>query len=867
MNQGFTKQRFVLLLLILSAGIFASGCSKLFHSRKSNKSISGKADTSAKGSSTKKYDDLLKNATISNGFINIHKVKTDYYFEIPLAVLNRDLLIVNKISGVPLAINDAGLNKGMNYENKMIRLYLNKEAGTVWVKTYQPQVESPVKDAISLSVKDNFGSSVIESFKIEAYNKDSSAVVIKVNKVFDGTEESFNDVFSNIGLGTSAKPALSGIESMKSFKKNLVIHSLLSTKVTEGKSSIPVSVSVSTNILLLPETPMVPRFSDARVGFFTTPRWYFSDEQHQMESRELVTRWRMEPKPEDVAAYKKGDLVEPANPIVYYIDPSTPKKWRQYIIAGVYDWQKAFEAAGFKNAIVAKEVTDTLNFDADDATTSVISYAASAKANAMGPSVIDPRSGEILEADVIWWHNVMTAVQTWMRVQTGIIDPKARPNRMTDEQMGEAIRFVSSHEIGHTLGLKHNMGSSYAYPVDSLRSPSFTKKMGGTAPSIMDYARFNYVAQPEDHVQDITPKIGVYDKYAIAWAYRWLDTKDPHTELPVLGKWIKEKENDPRYHYGEQQDGNNVIDPRAQSEDLGDNAMQASVYGLKNLKRMVPQIIDWSTATGDNYYNAGKLYMAVLGQWQSYADHVTSNIGGIYLENPVKGDNKDAYSPVPLKKQQEALDYIKSQVFTMPDWLFNNSNLLKKTFALKDSPMGIFEYSPYNIKRNYQYAVVYSLLSEERLMRMLEMEMLFGKEKVLTVSSLLNNVNKAVFSPTLAGKTLTISDRMLQQNYVDALLVSTDKMLEKVAKKSLQQLASIKSANTEMPCVNMTNATSLRNIYTTGMTRTSDVAVLKRGELLKVLTLLEKSKNQGDETTRSHYFDLTQRIKQSLGLK
>lgn len=867
MNQFYIKKKYNVLVILGALLVLQSGCARLFHAKSRKAQSVASVDTSKKSNTTKKYHDLLKGAVSTEGFITVHKVKTDYYFEIPLKVMDKDLLVVNKISSVPFVINDAGVNKGMNYENKMIRLYLNKEAGTVWVKTYQPQVESPGGDAITRSVNKNFGSSVIEFFKVDAYSADSSSVVVKVNKVFDGTEQSLNDVFSNIGLGTSPKTALSAIESMKAYPKNVVVHSLLSTKVTEGKESVPVSVSVSTNILLLPEKPMVPRFADSRVGFFTTPRWYFSDEQHQMESRELVTRWRLQPKAQDVAAYKRGELVEPEHQIVYYIDPSTPKKWRKYIIDGVYDWQKAFEAAGFKNAIVAKEVKDSVNFDPDDVQNSVISYAASAKANAMGPSVYDPRSGEILEADVIWWHNVMTAVQTWMRVQTGIIDPKARPNRMSDEQMGEAIRFVSSHEIGHTLGLKHNMGASFSFPVDSLRSPSFTKRMGGTAPSIMDYARFNYVAQPEDHVQDITPKIGVYDKYAIAWAYRWLDVKDPHEELPLLGAWIKEKENDPRYKYGEQQDFNNIVDPRSQSEDLGNNAMLASSYGLKNLKRMVPQIINWSTQSGENYYNAGKLYMAVLGQWQSYADHVTANVGGIYLENPVMGDKKDAYAPVPVNLQVQALDYIKKEVFKMPDWLFNDAALLRKTFAIKDSPMGAFEYAPYNIRRNYQYSVLYSLLSDERLMRMLEMEMLFGKDKVLTVPALVGFVTRNAFEPTVAGRSLTVADRMLQQNYVDALLVSTDKIMEKVTKRTLAQLDAIRKSGMELACAEVNNRKELRNIYTTAMTRTSDVAVYKRGELLKILDLITKYKNTGDQVTRSHYLDLQLRIRQSLGIK
>lgn len=833
-------------------------------------SVKKKDKDSSKTKGMKSYAELLKKASTLQGLFKVHLVETDYYFEIPLSMMGKDFLLVNKISSVPLALNESGLNKGMNFDNKVIRFSRNKLAGTVWVKSIVPQVQSVVGDAITQSVNDNFTGSVIESFKIEAYSPDSSAVVIKMNKVFDGTEKSFNDVFTDLGLGTSPKTALSSIERIKSFPQNIVVRALLSTRVTEGQNSIPISVAVTTNLLLLPEIPMKPRFADNRVGFFSTPRWYFSDQQHKMETRELVTRWRMEPKPEDRARYLKGELVEPVKPIVFYIDPATPPQWRKQIIAGVKDWQKAFEKAGFKNAIQAKEVTDTADYDGDDIRYSEITYAASPKSNAMGPAVVDPRSGEILESDVIWWHNVMTSLQSWIRVQTGVIDTGARANKLSDEKMGHAIRFVSSHEIGHTLGLKHNMGASASFPVDSLRSPSFTNRMGGTASSIMDYARFNYVAQPEDKVTNITPQIGVYDTYAISWGYRWLDVADPHQELSVLKEWIKVHADDPLYHYGEQQSSTNIIDPRAQSEDLGDNAMKASLYGMANLKRLIPQIAGWSAGEGDDYLQAGKLYMAALFQYQTYAEHVAANIGGYYLENPVSGDHKDAYTPVPVKMQRSALDYLKDNVFTMPEWLFNK-DLLKKTFPIKDTPLGPFEYGPYNLRREFQYGLLYSLMGEERLLRMLEMEVMLGKENVFTVSDLFKEVRSTVFAKTLKGAGLTITERMLQQNYVDVLLVSTDKMLDKVTKKTLAP--GLKRLNNLPQTCDLGLAEdsgaekSLRNIYVTSMSRTSEVASAKRGELLQILLLLQRNRNNGDEATKNHCEDLILRITQSLNIK
>lgn len=863
LNTNVLKFAFIVLFLFSFCTVGNAQSSKKLPRQLGKKTLADtakKKDKDSTGKSLKSYSELLKKATTLKGLFKVHQVGTDYYFEIPLILMGKDFLLVNKISSVPLALNETGLNKGMNFDNKVIRFSRNKLAGTVWVKTIVPQVESVAGDAITQSVNDNFTGSVIESFKIEAYSPDSSAVVLKMNKVFDGTEKSFNDVFTDVGLGTSPKSALSSIERIKSFPQNIVVRALLSTRVTEGQSSIPISITVTTNLLQLPEVPMKPRFADNRVGFFSTPRWYFSDQQHKMESRELVTRWRMEPKPEDRARYLKGELVEPVKPVIFYIDPATPPQWRAPIIAGVKDWQKAFEKAGFKNAIQAREVTDTADYDGDDIRYSEITYAASPKSNAMGPAVVDPRSGEILESDVIWWHNVMTSLQSWMRVQTGVIDTGARKNKLSDDKMGHAIRFVSSHEIGHTLGLKHNMGASASFPVDSLRSASFTNRMGGTASSIMDYARFNYVAQPEDQVTNITPQIGVYDKYAIEWGYRWLDVADPHQEIPVLRSWIKAHADDPLYHYGEQQNSMNIVDPRAQSEDLGDDAVKASNYGLANLKRLIPQIAGWSAEDGEDYYQAGKLYMAALFQYQTYAEHVAANIGGYYLENPVSGDHKDAYTAVPVKVQHAALDYLKDNVFTMPEWLFDKE-LLKKTFPVKDTPLGPFEYGPYNMRREFQYSLLYSLMGEERLLRMLEMEVMMGSDKVFTMADLFKEVRQSVFGKTMKGAGLSITERMLQQNYVDVLLVSTDKMLDKVSKKSLQN-------NLPQTCdLGLEANVELRNIHVTSMSRVSEVAPAKRGELLQIFTLLKKNRDKGDEATRNHYQDLILRIGQSLDIK
>ncbi|SFM59047.1 protein of unknown function [Algoriella xinjiangensis] len=827
-------------------------------SKKTEKTKTEKTDSTA--TKVKNINELLKKGIYKKGLFNTIQVKTDIYFEIPDSLFGRQFLIVNKLSQVPMQVNDAGLNKGMNYENKVITFHRDSIAKKVWVKTIVPQVSSPKNDAITASVKDNFSESIIEVFDIEAQNNDSTSVVIKVNKVFDGNQKSFNDVLTNIGLGGSVKANLSYVENVKSFPENIVVKSQLTTSVNEGGVDLAVTLGVTSNIVLLAQTPMQPRLADPRVGFFTEKHWFFNDGQHKMDEQKFITKWRLEPKEQDKEKYLRGELVEPQKPIVYYIDPATPKQWRQKIIDGVHDWQIAFEQAGFKNAVIAKEPTaDDKDFDIDDVRYSVITYAASPKANAMGPSVVDPRSGEILESDIIWWHNVMTSLHDWMRIQTGPIDPKARGNKFSDEHMGEAIRFVSSHEVGHTFGLKHNMGASFAYPVESLRSKEFTDKMGGTAPSIMDYARYNYVAQPEDGVTAITPKIGTYDKYAIEWGYRWYPTST--TEQKSLRKLIEDHQDDAAYFYGEQQSYLSTIDPRSQSEDLGDDAVLASQYGMKNLKRVIDNLMKWTYDDGKDLVSAGKLYYGTIGQWDMYSNHVLANVGGIYLNNTVFGNDKKAYEPVPAKMQRKAVSYINDNVINLPKWLFFN-DILDKTYAIKNSPMGPYEQTPYTMAREMQYGLIYSLFTDDRLLRLLENELkhqeLNSKEEIYTVENLFDQVREAVF---IKKSELTILDRMTQKNYIDALIVSTNKLFEKTTVVGLKIDQTL-----QMPviCNFLEEDKMVRNINYSSMKRVSEVTTYKRAELQRVLALLNKKKNNGDVATKAHYADLIIRIKEAL---
>ena len=820
------------------------------------------------------YGKLLEGASTDQGMFSVHRKGNDFYFEIPDSLMGRDILLVNKISGVPYALNDAGLNKGMEYSNKIIRFRKDTTYKKVWALTFDPRITSPAGDSITRSVRDNYRESVIEYFPIEAYGPDSTSVVIKVNKIFDGSEKSFNDFF-NLILRSSTRKDLSKIESIRSFPANIVVKALYTTLHTEEGGSIPLSVNVTTNLVLLDKEPMKPRFADERVGFFTVGHLYYNDRQQKAEERELVTRWRLEPRSEDIERYKRGELVEPAKPIVFYIDPATPPVWVDYIKKGVFEWQEAFEAAGFKNAIIAKEVDPEKDkeFDIDDVRYSVITYAASELANAMGPSVVDPRSGEIIEADIIWWHNVMSVLHSWIRVQTGAVDPDARGNVLPTELMGNAVRFVSSHELGHSLGMKHNMGASYCVPVDSLRSKNYTDTHG-TASSIMDYARFNYVAQPGDGVTQLTPRIGAYDRHAIRWAYRWLDTATPHEELSTLNAWIREAKNDPERWYGEQ--SREGIDPRSQSEDLGNDAVRASRYGIENLKRIVPHITDWTAEEGGLHFEAGRLLMATVFQWRMYADHVMTNVGGFYLNNVDKDDDTDRYIPVPADYQRQCVGYLIDEVFTLPDWLFG-AKVWDRSYPYRNSPVGLIEQAPYNFARELQYGIYYELLRDERIVRMLEVEARHGRNNSYTPEQMLSDITRTVFGKT---GTLTLYERMSQKNYVDALIVSSNITMVKTTKmgSTLTENQCICGLMHEFPEIDLektprpedlarqtADETGLHSSrYYDAMLRTTETTSAKRGEMRTILNLVRNRLGSGDQATRNHYKDLELRLKEAL---
>jgi hypothetical protein len=572
---------------------------------------------------------------------------------------------------------------------------------------------------------------------------------------------------------------LSGLSSDRSFIS--YIHSFpLNTEVrtvkTYGSSPSPggmsagislpaaeaagaVTVELNNSFIRLPDTPMRKRLFDPRVGYFASEYTVYGDNQQRVKTETFIHHWRLEPKPEDRERWLRGELVEPQKPIVYYIDPATPKKWRPYLIAGIDDWQAAFEKAGFKNAIIGKEWPEhDSTMSLDDARYSVIRYFASDIENAYGPNIADPRSGEILESHIGWYHNVMKLLHDWYFIQCAAVDPRARTMKFSDSLMGDLVRFVSSHEIGHTLGLRHNMGSSSLTPVEKLRDKAWVEAHGHTA-SIMDYARFNYVAQPEDHIgtKGLYPRIGDYDKWAIEWGYKSIPgTADAEADKKVLNRWIVDSlKANPRLWFGGE--GQN-FDPRAQREDLGDNAMKASAYGIKNLKRILAALPEWTKEEADTYDNLGEMYSQLTIQFARYMNHVSKNVGGIYETFKSVEQAGDVYAVTPKARQREAIAFLQSQLFETPVWLLDK-NILNKI----NSPS-----STENII-NTQGSVLHYLLSSSLMYRMAKLSERYGAASYAP-DELVTDLEKGIWKELGSHSTIDEYRRDLQKEYIDYLI-------------------------------------------------------------------------------------------------
>lgn len=798
-----------------------------------------KAQTEVKAAPVKQNINGLKpyaqvitpKAKSSFGFLTVHKVDNNYFFEIPDSMLNRDILIVNRISKAPTSRQKSRVGyPGDILGSKVIR-FENKDNKRILVREYSYRERSENKDGMFQSVRNSNTQPILANFGIETIKKDSltrnyvinvSVFLQKENPLFsfDADSKEYIGLLNMVGEGTY-------IDTLKAFPKNIEISTTVTYQSKKGMSNvgfletgsprIPLTYELNSSMVLLPEVPMKARLFDPRVGYFTVGYTDFDSNPQGIEYKKLITRWRLEPK--DEAAYLRGELVEPKKPITIYIDPATPKKWVPYLIQGVNDWQVAFEKAGFKNAIYALEApTDDPSWSLEDARHSAIVYKPSDIPNASGPHINDPRTGEILETHINWYHNVMSLLRDWYMIQAGTIDEAARKMQLDDELMGQLIRFVSSHEVGHTLGLRHNFGSSHTVPVEKLRDKAWVEANGHT-PSIMDYARFNYVAQPEDGITraGIFPRIGIYDKWSIEWGYRWLPQfQTPEDEVAFSNQSIIEKQKtDVRYTFGTESDPN---DPRNQSEDLGDDSMLASLYGIKNLKRIVPQILTWSYEPNKSYAGAGEIYSGVVSQFNRYLGHVTKNVAGIYSNSiTVEQTDEIAREFVPANIQKRAIAFLNEQLFTTPEWLIDRQ-LMEKAKIL-----------PMNVICSLQSGVLARLINKNTLDKMSENEILNGK-KAYTSAQMFNDLKKVIWSNL--GQS-DIYKRNMQKAYVENLINLLDK------KGNADKNASGKRpVYSEAPAIAHGQLTELKRLVTSAAGMTSGTA---KGHYQNLITLIDNA--------------------------
>ena len=791
--------------------------------------------TTPKKEALKPFSEIVTaKARTTNGLFKTHKVDDKWYYEIPDSLINREMLVVTRLSKAPVGIKVGNQQYGGEQLNEQVWKW-ERRGKQIFIRVPSYATKADPNSDMFESVQNSNLSQILASFDIKAYNKDTTGVLIDVTDFYNGDIMAIGatEQIRKAYKVTTYDATRSYIDTVKTFPINMEVRTAKTYRAAESptdNSNASVTLEFNTSMLLLPKIPVKARIMDSRVGYFGQSQIDYGSNAQKAERTAYIHRWNLVPK--DTNAYKRGELVEPVKPIVIYIDPATPKKWVPFLIQGINDWQVAFEAAGFKNAIIGKEAPTPQQdpqFSVEDSRYSVVRYFASDIANAYGPHVSDPRTGQILETHIGWYHNVMNLLRNWYFVQTAAVNPAVRRANFTDNQMGELIRFVSSHEIGHTLGLPHNFGSSYAYPVDSLRSKSFTDQHG-TAPSIMDYARFNYIAQPGDGVTKLHPQIGEYDKWAVKWGYSWLPgNKSAEDEREILNTWTLKNAGNPLYFYGRQ---GTSLDPRLQSEDLGDNAMKASNYGIANLKRILPNVEKWTYQKGKDYSDLKEIYTEIVGQYNRYMGHVVTNVGGL-SENFKTYDQKGpVYAYLPKTKQREAIAFFNQQLFTTPLWLISNEQLAKFDNG-----------TLLNRIKSVQANTLVSILSPPRIARLLDNETKNGTANAYTLPELFTDLKTSVFA---AGRADAFK-RNLQRAYVD-------------------RLGYLMNTESELPAAFPTEAAANYGLTPINV-GLSDIRPLVRAELKKLMVTTKARSAAGDAITRAHYEDLSVRIKDILDPK
>ena len=785
------------------------------------------------------YEKVITDKAVSDeGIITVHKVEDKYFFEIPDQSLKKEFLVVTRLTKAGAEMRSGMAGYAGDQISQNVISFEKGPNDKVFVRSIS--FVDYAKDSTSAmynTVMRNNVNAIEFVFDVKAFGKDKKSTVIDVTDFINADNDivSFDTRYKKGFRVGSFQKDKSFVNFVKSFPTNIEINTTKTYNRSAGDASpIPgapkpeisgnYTVEVNSSIILLPEDKMQARYFDPRVGFFAVGYTDFDINPQGVEKVSLIKRWRLEPKPKDLERYKRGELVEPAKPIVFYIDPLTPKKWIPYLIQGVNDWQKAFEKAGFKNAIYAKvpNPKDDPEWSLEDARFSAVVYKPSDVPNASGPSIADPRTGEILESHINWYHNVMKLLNDWYFVQASPNDPRARKVDFDDELMGQLIRFVSSHEVGHTLGLRHNYGSSSTVPVENLRNNSWLKANGHT-PSIMDYARFNYVAQPEDKISidNLMPRIGDYDDWAIEWGYRrFYNYNSPEKEKTFINRWTIEKLQNPRLWFGTE---TNPYDPRSQSEQVGDNPMIAGKYGVKNLQRVIDNLEAWSTKTNEDYSVLADRYNQVSGQFSRYLGHVAKYIGGV-METPKTVEQKGAvYELVSKTEQKEALKFLNDYAFTTPNWI------------LKKDVLNKINRTPVDVVSNLQNGVLNRILMNGVLENLNKGESI--DINAYSLFDYLQDLKSNIFSELKTSSKIDIYRRNLQRSFVDNLLSKTD------------------------------SATSA-SIIRMGNSDNSDVKALVRGTLRDIRNEASKSASQySDSVTKYHLEDLVYRIDKALEVK